>query len=221
MAHQRPAPPDRSEECGMAHLRCGDVERAHLPLELLGIVDQREQIGEGNELAVVEPPADEARVVVAPLLAVADGVDAGPELSVDGQAHGVVAGRRELGLAQSPFQVFVDRLQHPARSRPAADTHHRQRADRGSRRRRRQNRRDRDGDGLTGDGSERRRAHAPRRLALGERALADEEASLLAASHERDKLVAVIRHHAGKSSSTEISVERNSRSWPRFSGSMC
>src|SRR5262245_23797903 len=31
----------------------------------------------------------------------------------------------------------------------------------------------------------------------------------------------VIRHQAGKSSSTEISVERNSSSWPRSIGSMC
>src|SRR6185369_8028840 len=31
----------------------------------------------------------------------------------------------------------------------------------------------------------------------------------------------VSRHQAGKSSSTEISVERNSRSWPRSIGSMC
>ena len=31
----------------------------------------------------------------------------------------------------------------------------------------------------------------------------------------------VMRHQAGKSSSTEISVDRNSRSWPRASGSMC
>jgi len=109
----------------MAHLRCGDVERAHLPLELLGIVDQREQIGEGNELAVVEPPADEARVVVATLLAVGDDVGARAELSVDGQAHGVVAGGLELGLAQAPLEVLVDRLQHPAGAWPAADAHHR------------------------------------------------------------------------------------------------
>jgi hypothetical protein len=31
----------------------------------------------------------------------------------------------------------------------------------------------------------------------------------------------VIRHQAGKSSSTEISTERNSSSWPRAIGSMC
>jgi len=54
----------------MTHLGSRHVERAHLALELLGVVDEREEVRERDELTVVEPPAHEARVVVAPLLAV-------------------------------------------------------------------------------------------------------------------------------------------------------
>jgi len=70
VAGQRPAPAEGPEERGMTHLGSRHVERAHLALELLGVVDEREEVRERDELTVVEPPAHEARVVVAPLLAV-------------------------------------------------------------------------------------------------------------------------------------------------------
>ena len=95
-----------------------------------GIVDQRQQVGERDQLAVVEAAADEAGVAVAPLLAVGDHVDAGPHLRVDGQPHRVVGRRLEVVFVEPAFQAIVHGLQHPARPRPAADAHHRQRSDR-------------------------------------------------------------------------------------------
>jgi hypothetical protein len=100
------------------------------------------------------------------------------------------AGRLELRLAEPAFEVLVDRLEHPARTRPAPDAHHRQRADNGRRRGRRQVRGDGDGDRLARHGRQRRRAHASRGLALGQHALADEKASLLAPPDEGHELVA-------------------------------
>ena len=118
------------------------------------------------------------------------------------QADCVVGGRLELRLAEPALEVLVDRLEHPARARPAPDAHHGQRADGGRRGRRRQVRRDGDGDRLACHGSQRRRAHASRGLALGQRALADEKASLLAPPDERHELVAGHPAPGGKSSST-------------------
>jgi hypothetical protein len=166
------------------------VQRAHLLLELLRIVDERQQVGERNELAVVETPTHEARVVVATLLTISDDVDAGPKLGVNGQTHGVVAGRLELGFAQAPFEMLVDGLKHPARARPASHAHHRQRGDRRRRRGVGQRRGHGDLGRPVGGRRERRGRRPPSRLALGERALADEETPLLATPHERDEVIA-------------------------------
>src|SRR5262249_19184279 len=130
VAGEGPAPAERAEEGRVAHLRGGNVERAHFVLELLGVVDEREQVGERDQLTVVEPPADEAGVVVAPLLAGRDDVGTRAELRVERETYSIVTGGLELGLAQSSFEMLVDRLQHPARARPAADAHHREGADR-------------------------------------------------------------------------------------------
>ena len=58
---QGPAPAEAPEHDGMAHVGGGHVERSQLRLEHLGIVDQRQQAGERDELAVVEAAAHEAR----------------------------------------------------------------------------------------------------------------------------------------------------------------
>ena len=104
------APSERTEDGRMPDLGGGDVERLQLGAELLGVVDERQEIGQRDELAVVEPAAHEARVVVTALLAVGDHVDAGPELRVDGQAYGVVGGRLEVGVAQPALHVLVHGL---------------------------------------------------------------------------------------------------------------
>jgi hypothetical protein len=77
VAGQRTASAERTEEAGMADFGRRHVQRAHLLFELLWILDERQEIGERDEMAVVEPPAHEARVVVAMLLTVRDDVDAG------------------------------------------------------------------------------------------------------------------------------------------------
>src|SRR5207247_9374472 len=66
------APAERTEHRRVPDLGRRHVERAQLGRELLRIVDQRKQIGERDQLTVVEQPAHEARVVVTPLLAVGD-----------------------------------------------------------------------------------------------------------------------------------------------------
>jgi hypothetical protein len=201
---QRPAPAEGPEEGRVANLGGGHVERAHLALELLGIVDEREQVRERDQLAIVEPPAHEARVVVAPLLAVRDDVGTRPDLRVDGQADCVVRGRLELRLAQPAFEVLVDRLEHPARTRPAPDAHHGQRADGLCRGRLRKVRGDGDGHCLARHGRERHRAQAPQGPALGQGALADEKAALLAPPDERHELVA-----GHPTPGREVLVDRN------------
>ena len=189
---ERTAPSERAEDGRMPDLRGRDVERLQLGAELLGVVDQRQQIGERNELAVVQAAAHEARVVVAPLLAVGDHVHAGAELRVERQPDGVVGGGRELRVAQPALHVLVHGLQHPARPRPAADAHDGQRPDGRGRRRRRQ--RGRDAHRHDRPPQHRGRRRRPRRGShvgpAAQRALADEEAALAAGLRERDELVA-------------------------------
>ncbi len=188
---ERTAPSQRTEDGRMPDLGGGDVERLQLGAELLGVVDERQEIGERDELAVVEPAAHEARVVVTALLAVGDHVDAGPELRVDGQAYGVVGGGLEVGVAQPALHVLVHGREHPARPRPAADAHHGQRADGGGGRGRRQRGGNDHGDaGARQHGGRRRRPCGRRGRSSAQRALADEEAALAAGLGERHELVA-------------------------------
>ena len=122
--------PEPAEHGRVAYVARRHVQRAQFLLEVFGIVDQRQQVGERNELAVVQPAADEAGVAVAALLAVGDHIDFRAQLRVHAQAHGVVGGRLELFLRQPALQAVVHRLHHPAWPWPAADAHHRQRRDR-------------------------------------------------------------------------------------------
>jgi hypothetical protein len=126
--------------------RGGDIQRVHLCLELLRVVDQRQQVRERNQLAVVEEPAHEARVVVPALLPVGHDVDPRPKLRVDRKPGRVLGCSDEVRLRQPALDAVVDRLEHPARAWPAADPHDREGADLGGRTRRREDRRDRDGD---------------------------------------------------------------------------
>ena len=185
---QGPAPAEAPEHGGMAHLGGGHVERSQLGLEHLGIVDQGQQVGEWDELAIVEAAAHEARVVVAPLLAVGHHVDARPELGLHGEARRVLGRGVELRVGEPPLHVRVDGLPHPARSRPASHAHDGERRNRGRRGGRGQDGRNADGDRAPlGHEAARRRRRAldP----LGEPALADQKAPLAPAPDERDQFV--------------------------------
>jgi hypothetical protein len=86
----RTAPAERTEDRRVPDLARRYVQRAHLRFELLGVIDQRQEIGQRDQLAVVEPAADEARVVVASLLAIRHHVHAGPKLRGDCEARRVL-----------------------------------------------------------------------------------------------------------------------------------
>jgi hypothetical protein len=75
-------------------------------------------------LAVIEPRADKAGIAVASLLAVSDEIDAGAQLRFDGEPGRVIGGRLKFAFRKAPLQMVVDRLQHPARARPASYSHH-------------------------------------------------------------------------------------------------
>ena len=172
----------------MADLRCGDVERAELHLELLWVVDHRRQVAEGDELAVVEQAADESGVAVASLLAVGDDVHARAKLGADAEPRRVIRRGLKLRVIEPALEPVVHRLVHPARAGPAADTHDRQRRDLRSRSRRGQR------FGYP-DLYAKLFAYRPggrnrHPSALGERTLADEEATPAGGLRPRDQLVA-------------------------------
>jgi hypothetical protein len=173
----------------MPHFAGRHIERAQLLLEMLRIVHQRQQVGERNELAVVQPAADEARVAVTPLLAVGDRVHARPQLRFDRQAHGVVSGAGELRIGKATLEVLMHRLEHPARPRPAAHAHHRESGNHGCGRGVRQSLRDVHGNDRSGHP-----CHGCRSedftLALAQRTLADQERGRRPGCHGRDQLVA-------------------------------
>jgi hypothetical protein len=124
---------ERAENGRVADIARGHVERAQFLPEVLGVVHQREQVGQGNELAVVQSAADEARIAVAALLTVGDDVHARVQLCGHAQPHCIVGSGLELFLLEAPFHPVVHGLDHPARPRPAPHAHHGQRRDRRSR----------------------------------------------------------------------------------------
>lgn len=87
MHGERPLPSQRAEHRGVMHLARQDIERLELTLELRRVVNVRQQVGDGNQLAILQQPADEARVVVTPLLAVRDHVHACADLGGDGETQ--------------------------------------------------------------------------------------------------------------------------------------
>src|SRR5439155_14312668 len=182
---QRTAAAEWPPDGGMTHLGRGDVERAQLRFEFRRVVDQRYEVDERDELAVVEEAAHEARVVVTALLTVGDDVDTGADLRVDGEAHRVARRRLELVVTKPPLEMLVKGPEHPARPGPAPDAHDRQRRDRQRGRGWRQRGRNAHRHGRAADG---RHAHATRRRsrrdALDERTLTHEEATLRALPDE-------------------------------------
>ena len=141
----RPAAGQLPEHRGVTDLRRGDVERAELLLQLGRVVDERQEVGQRDQTAVVEAPADEVRVRVAALLAVGHDVGARPLLGRDGEAHRVVARGVEVGVREASLDVLVDRGDEPARPGPRPDAHRRERGDRRGRGGPGQRRGDRDG----------------------------------------------------------------------------
>ena len=96
MEREGKAPPQLPVGDRVTDFGSRDVEGSELHLELLRVVDHRRQIAEGDELAVVEQAADEARVAVASLLAVRDDVHARAKLGGDAEPRSVI--RRGLEL---------------------------------------------------------------------------------------------------------------------------
>ena len=122
---------------GWRTLPAGHVERPQLALELLRVVHVGQQVGDRDELAVVEPAADEARVVVAPLLAVGDDVDAGARAgprSARRTASSAVASKSASGRRPSRCSWRASSIQRGRGQLPIA--HDRERRDGGGGRRR-------------------------------------------------------------------------------------
>ena len=77
-------------------------------------------------------------VVVAALFTIRDDIHSGSELRFNGQPHSVIRRSLEFGFRQTSFQMIVNSLQHPSRTRPTADAHDGQRSDLGNRHRTRE-----------------------------------------------------------------------------------
>ena len=86
----------RAKHRRMADFAGRDIECTQLTLEFFGVIDVRQQVGNRNQLAVVEQPAHEAGVIVPTLLTVCEYVYPGPLLGGDRQPHGVVSGLAKL-----------------------------------------------------------------------------------------------------------------------------
>ena len=173
----------------MPHLTCRDIECAQFALERLGVVDQGQQIGERDQLAIVEPAGDEAGVTVASLLAIRHYSHTGAQLRFDREADGVVGCRVKLGVGQPTFHVLMQGPQQPARARPTADAHDRQGRDDRRRCRLRQTFRNGDRNGRPRRGNRNRRVRSRRNHALGECPLADQEGGGGTCRCDRDQFV--------------------------------
>ena len=93
---ERPASAEFAVNDWVANLSGWHVEGAQLLFELVGVVDHSGEVGEWDELAVVEEAAYETGVAVAALLSVGYHVDTGTKLGVDGESGGVVSGGLEV-----------------------------------------------------------------------------------------------------------------------------
>ena len=74
--------------CGAVHVMWEDL--AEVRTVAVDPSCRGQKIGHRNQLAVIEDPADETRIAVAPLLAVGDQIDAGPLLRADAQPHCII-----------------------------------------------------------------------------------------------------------------------------------
>ena len=98
-----------SEDGGMPDRLGRNVERPQLARELVGMLDVGQQVDDRDELAVLKPAADEARVAVAPLLAIGHHINPGLELRLDHLGHSAVCHGLKLAVIKTPFQAFVKR----------------------------------------------------------------------------------------------------------------
>src|SRR6266542_3248546 len=106
---ERPAAAQGAIHDWMTHLCGRNIESAQLLLEFFRVVHHCSQIGERDELAIVEQPPDEAGVAVAALLAVADDIHAGSKLSFHRQPHCIIRGRLKLLFRKPPLEALVNR----------------------------------------------------------------------------------------------------------------
>ena len=125
--HKRFIAPQRSEDRGVAHLAGGHVQSAQFALELLRVLHVRQQVRNGDELAVLQPACDEARVVIAAHLPVGDGVHARALLCGEHQLHRIIRCGLEFFFRQPAGEVFVDRVKQPRLARPRPHGHDRKR----------------------------------------------------------------------------------------------
>ena len=118
-----------AEHGGMADLLRWHVQRLEFRCELLRIVDVRKQIGDRDQLAVVQPTTHEAGVVVAALFTVCDDIHAGAFLGGNRQSHRIIGSLLEILFGQPAAQPVVQRTKQPPRPWPTADAHDRKRRD--------------------------------------------------------------------------------------------
>ena len=125
MQRNRLAAADRAEHSRVAHVTRGYVKRTQFALEFFGVIHQRQQIGQRNELAIIQNAADKAGIAVAALLAVGHHIHTRTQLRAYRQLHGVVGRGLKRSFVEAAFHVFVYGLHHPTRTRPTANAHHR------------------------------------------------------------------------------------------------
>ena len=100
-----------------------DIKSAQLLLKLHRVADIRQQIGQRNELAVLQYPSDKAGVRIAPLLTVGQHIDPSAQLGIDGLADRIVRCGLKLVLGHATGHPIMNGTQHPTRPRPGPHTH--------------------------------------------------------------------------------------------------
>ena len=109
----------------------GDVEGPQLAGELVGVLHVGEQVDDRDELAVLEPAADEAGVAVPALFSVGHEIDARFDLGLDDLGHGAVGQLLEPRFVHAAFEPLVQGPQQPVGPGPAPDAAGRERGDAG------------------------------------------------------------------------------------------
>ena len=107
MTCQRPGAIQAAEHGRVPDLIGRHVQGSEFRGELVRVGDVRQQVGDRDELAVVQSPADETGVAIAPLFAVGHHIDAGPFLGGDGQSNRVVGVVLELFVGEPPLKSLM------------------------------------------------------------------------------------------------------------------
>ena len=108
----------------MTHFGCRNIELFQGFGKLLRMVNVRQEIDNWDQLAIVQSSPDEACVIVATLFAIGDHIYSGSALRFHCQPHAIVRSFLKILFAEPSLKKFVQRLDQPAWSWPAADSHH-------------------------------------------------------------------------------------------------